>query len=65
MIDEILSFVDQCDDLPSECFDGTLACTCQSFLMPFFLLITVVGAVGILSVVRMFSKSQSNGSVSK
>lgn len=57
-LQDLISLINQCDDLPPECFDGTGACTCQSFLTLFFLIIGVLGAVGVLSLVRMLpSKS--------
>jgi len=57
MIEQIIAFlqwIDQCDDLPPQCYDGTWMCTCQSFLQP--LLIVGVVALGtfVLTIVRVF-----------
>lgn len=50
----LLSWINQCDDLPPQCYDGTWACTCQSFLTPFILII-IIGIAGfVLMLVRVF-----------
>ena len=57
MIDQIISFlnwINQCEDLPPQCYDGTWACTCESFLIPFFLFIMIGIAVFVLMIVRVF-----------
>lgn len=55
---DIISFIDQCDDMPPQCFDGTWMCTCQSFLMPVLLGGIVGVSVLVLTIVRMFSKDK-------
>lgn len=66
MIDWIISFlswINQCDDMPPQCYDGTWACTCQSFLVPFFVFLFVLGAVGILTLLRVFIKTPNEETV--
>lgn len=57
MIDQLLSFfswINQCDNLPPQCYDGTWACTCESFLIPFIFFMVVGIAIFVLMLVRVF-----------
>ena len=57
MIEQLLAFfswINQCDDLPIECYNATALCTCQSFLAPFFLSALIGVAVFILMIIRVF-----------
>jgi len=57
MIEQIISFlswINQCDDLPPECYAETSLCTCESFLVPFFLFGMVAVALFVLTMIRVF-----------